>query len=99
MFNTAASPILWFNVQPLTSHRLKFIVVLNHLNFNPDNIDETKLVMTYDVPDDIRLLRSIHEVIPVRLIRPGEDNTLRFHVVVGSVRFSDIVLFFHVLSF
>ncbi len=98
-FDRTASPILWFNVQPLTSHRLKFIVVLNHLNFNPDNIDETKLVMTYDAPDDIRLLRSIHEVIPVSLIRPGDDNTFRFHVVAGKVRFSDIVLFFHVLSF
>jgi len=44
-------------------------------------------------------LRSIHKVLPVSLFTPGEDNTVVFHVTDGSVRFSDIVLFFHVRAF
>jgi hypothetical protein len=95
-FDRTASPILWLNIQPLTSHRLKFIVVLNDPAFTPDNIDESKLVLTYDVPDDIRVLRSIHEVLAVKLFISGDDNLFRFHVVAGKVRLSDIVLFFHV---
>ena len=98
-FDRTASPILWFNLQPLTSQRLKFIVVLNDPPFNPDNVDTSRLVLTYDVPDDVRLPRSIHEVLPVSLFIPGDDNIFRFHVVVGKVRLSDIVLFFHVLAF
>jgi hypothetical protein len=94
-FDDRFSPVLWFNFQPLTSHRLKFFVSLDP-DFNPDHSES---VLTYDSPDDIRLLRSIHEVLPVSLFTPGEDNTVVFHVTDGSVRFSDIVLFFHVRAF
>jgi hypothetical protein len=95
-FDRTASPILWFNVQPLTSQRLKFNVFLNDATGGDD---ETKIVLTYDSPDDIRLLRSIHEVLAVKLFIPGDDNIFLFKVVAGKVRFSDIVLFFHVLAF
>jgi hypothetical protein len=98
-FDERFSPILWFNVQPLTSHRLKFVVVVNQLNFNPDNIDPAKVVLTYDSPDDIRLLRGMHEVLPVSLFTPGNANTVIFFVADGSVRFADIVLCFHVRAF
>ena len=57
------------------------------------------LSIAYDVPDDTRLLRSIHEVLPVSLFIPGDDNIFRFHVVAGKVRLSDIVLFLDVLAF
>ena len=90
--NARFSPILWFNYEPLTSHRLKFIVVLNHPNLNPDNVDELKLVLEYDVTDDIRLPRSRHEVLPVSLFKPGMVNTFRFHVDEG--RFASRTLWY-----
>jgi hypothetical protein len=38
-------------------------------------------------------------VLAVKLFIPGDDNIFLFKVVAGKVRFSDIVLFFHVLAF
>ena len=99
VFDGRFSPILWFNIQPLTSHRLKFYVAVNDPSSNPRHPTPANVVLEYDSPDDIRLLRSIHEVIPVSLIKPGMVNTFRVFVADGSVRISDIVVSFHVLSF
>ena len=92
-----ARPILWFNMDPLTSQHLKFLVVLNH----PDtevggNIPNEKIVWAYDKPDDIKLLRSTHEVLDGNQFLPGANNTIDFVGVIGKVRLSDVVLFFRV---
>ncbi len=88
-----ARPILWFNMQPLTSHRLKLIVILNDVQGDPNNIPDSKVVWNYDNGDDIQLLRSTHEVLDGNQFLPGIDNLIDFRVVVGKVRLSDVVLF------
>lgn len=97
-FNSSISPVLLFNMHPLTSHRVKFRVGANDFLLSSDNDDPTKRVVDYDEDDDIRLRRSIHEAFPVSLINPG-SNFFRFQVDAGKVRFQEIVLFFHVNAF
>lgn len=89
-------PILWFNMQPLTSRRLKFFVALNDPPGNADTTPPEKVVWLYDSRDDIQLLRSTHELLDGNKFAPGVDNLIDFHVTVGKVRLSDVVLFFHV---
>lgn len=88
-----ARPILWFNMQPLTSHRLKLIVILNDVQGDPNNIPDSKVVWNYGNGDNIQLLRSTHEVLDGNQFLPGIDNLIDFRVVVGKVRLSDVVLF------
>jgi hypothetical protein len=91
-----ARPILGFNMHPLTSERLKFLVILNDIQGDPNNIPNSKVVWSYDSGDDVRLLRSTHEVLDGEQFSPGVDNVIDFRVIVGKVRLSDVVLHFRV---
>ena len=88
-----ARPVLWFNMNPLTSSRLKINVILNHLQ-GDTNYPANKVVWSYDNPDDIRLLRSTHEVLDGNAFLDGQTNQIDFRVIVGKVRISDVLLFY-----
>ncbi len=93
--SNTARPLLWFNMQPLTSGRLKFIVILNDPQGNPNNIPDNKVVFNYDFASNSRELRSIHEVLDGSKFS-SNDNFIDFRVIVGRIRLSDIILFFRV---
>jgi hypothetical protein len=88
-----AKPILCFNIQPLTSAHLKFAVFLND---HAATQSDSKIAWVYDNADDIKLLRSIHEMLDADRFLPGADNLIDFKVIIGKARFSDVVLFFRV---
>jgi hypothetical protein len=90
-----AHPILSFNIHPLTSGRLKFIVLLN--NLADPSIPDDKIVFVYDFEGSKhQVSRGIHEVLDGNKFLPGIDNQIDFRVVVGKLELSDVVLFFRV---
>jgi len=91
-----ARPTLFFNMQPLTSGRLTFLVILNEFLGDSSNVPASTIAWNYDNPDGRRLPRSTHEVLDGNQCLPAADNLIDVRVVVGKVRIADVVLFFRV---
>jgi hypothetical protein len=93
---STARPVLSFNVQQL-SDDLKFIVLLNDPTGDPNNIPESKIVLTYEASGSKhQVVRAINEVLDGNDFVAGDDNLIDFRVIFGKVRFADVLLFFRV---
>src|SRR5262249_1647356 len=89
-----ARPLLRCNMQPVRDE-IKFIVLLKDPTGDPNNIPESKIVFDYDASGSKhRVLRGIHEVLDGNKFVPSGDNLIDFRVIIGHVRFSDVVLLF-----
>lgn len=85
----AAFPILWWRVWP-RSNECKYIVVINDVLADPNNIPQNKVVFSMET--DTKVLRDIHEIVSGEMFNPGVANSIDFRVVIGKAQFSDVIL-------
>lgn len=85
-----AAPVLSYTLLP-KSDTCKFIVVINDIAADPNNIPASKIAV--EIESDTQVRRDLHEVMSGNLFNPGVDNFVDFRVVIGKVQFSDVILF------